>query len=274
MAVQKRFETWPLDRLIPYENNPRLNDEAVADVMESIRQTDNLDPIEVDEEGVILSGHTRLKALKKLGYVETDVIIYVGLTDEQKRKYRLLANKTGEKSGWDIEKLDEELANLDFEGYDFGFDLGDEDEDDKYTLKVNIPQYEVTGDRPNFADMLYSGKADAMIAEIEAAEGITEEERSFLIQAARRHNVFNYRNIAEYYAHATPEMQQLMERSALVIIDVDNAIANGYARLSDDIMAMMENDNNFQTGGGGVIWMPEDFKAPKVLNARWKKGAG
>ena len=63
------------------------------------------------------------------------------------------------------------------------------------------------------------------------------------------HSVFNYRNIAEYYAHATPEMQRLMERSALVIIDVDNAIANGYAKLSAKIADMIgdfseaENDS-------------------------------
>ena len=53
--------------------------------------------------------------------------------------------------------------------------------------------------------------------------------------------MFNYRNIAEYYAHATPEMQQLMEKSALVIIDVDNAIANGYATLMADVLDMMED---------------------------------
>ena len=56
--------------------------------------------------------------------------------------------------------------------------------------------------------------------------------------------MFNYRNIAEYYAHATPEMQRLMEKNALVIIDVDDAIANGYAKLSDDIMAMMEDEDD------------------------------
>jgi ParB-like chromosome segregation protein Spo0J len=55
-----------------------------------------LDPIEIDENGVILSGHTRYKALQKLGYKTVDVILYTGLTDEQKRKYRILANKTGE----------------------------------------------------------------------------------------------------------------------------------------------------------------------------------
>lgn len=168
------------------------------------------------------------------------------LTEEQVAAYRLADNKTGEFAEWDDDKLDEELArilNIDMES--FGFDLSDDDDDDdKYTLKVNIPQYEITGDEPNFADMLDSHKADSLIEEIEGAEGISDEERQFLIQAARRHNVFNYRNIAEYYAHATPEMQRLMERSALVIIDVDDAIAMGYAKLSDDIMAMMEDDDN------------------------------
>ena len=245
--ITKRFERWPLDKLIPYENNPRINDDAVADVIESIRQTADLDPIEVDENGVILSGHTRLKAYKKLKFTETDVMVYEGLTDEQKRKYRLLANKTNEKSGWDIEKLDEKLANLDFGGYDFGFDiggLGDEDVDDKYTMRVNIPQYQPVGDQPNFADMLDSEKTDTLIKHIQEADGISDEERAFLIQAASRHNVFNYRNIAEYYCHASPKMQSLMEESALVIIDVDNAIANGYARLSDDIVAMIDEDDD------------------------------
>ena len=66
-----------------------------------------------------------------------------------------------------------------------------------------------------------------------------EEERQFLKDAAGRHNVFNYRNIAEYYAHATPEMQRLMEKSALVIIDINNAIANGYASLFADVLDTM-----------------------------------
>lgn len=245
--VEKRFETWRLEDIHPYENNPRINDDAVADVIESIRQTENWDPIEVDENGVILSGHTRLKALKKLGYTQTDVIVYEGLTEIQKRKYRVLANKTGEKALWDIEKLDEELADLDFAGYDFGFTFeGEESEESEnpYTMKVNIPQYEPKGDKPNIADMLDRGKADELIEHIESANGITDEEREFLIQAARRHNVFNYRNIAEYYCHATPEMQALMEESALVIIDIDNAIANGYVRLSEDIMAMIDGDDD------------------------------
>lgn len=122
--VTKRFETRQLSDIHPYENNPRRNDDAVADVMESIKQCDNLDPIEVDEDGIILSGHTRLKALKKLGYTDTEVVVYEGLTDEQKRKYRLLANKTGEKALWDLDLLATELEGLDFGDFDFGFENG------------------------------------------------------------------------------------------------------------------------------------------------------
>lgn len=230
----------------PYENNPRKNDKAVDKVAASLDAFGAQAPIIVDKNYVIIAGHTRYKAAKKLGWDEFPCVVADSLTDEQVRAYRLADNKTGEFAEWDDDKLDEELArilNIDMEN--FGFDLSDDnDDDDKYTLKVNIPQYEITGDEPNFADMLDSHKADSLIAEIEGAEGISDDERQFLIQAARRHNVFNYRNIAEYYAHATPEMQRLMERSALVIIDVDDAIAMGYAKLSDDIMAMMEDEDD------------------------------
>lgn len=125
--IQKTFTTLKLDEIIPYENNPRINDEAVADVVASIEQCENLDPIEVDEENVILSGHTRLKALYELGYEETEVVRYTGLTEEQKRKYRLLANKTAEKASWDFGKLDMELEGLDFKGFDFGFNLDEQE---------------------------------------------------------------------------------------------------------------------------------------------------
>lgn len=90
--------------------------------------TDCFAPIErrkgvTDENNVILSGHTRRLALLKMGYEESDVIRVTGLTDLQKRKYRILANKTNEFAGWDFDKLEMELDGLDFEGFDFGLDL-------------------------------------------------------------------------------------------------------------------------------------------------------
>lgn len=122
MKIKKEFKRLPVSALRPYENNPRINDIAVADVIESMKQTGNIDPIEIDENGVILSGHTRLKALQAQGIKETDVLIVSGLTEAQKKKYRILANKAAEKALWDTAKLEVELEGLDFEGYDFGFD--------------------------------------------------------------------------------------------------------------------------------------------------------
>ena len=129
--VKKEFIKVKLDDIIPYENNPRFNDIAVDDVVASIEQTENLDPIEIDENNVILSGHTRLKALYQLGYKETEVLQYTGLSEEKKKKYRLLANKVAEKSEWDFEKLEQELSELDFDDYDFGFDIENDITDDE-----------------------------------------------------------------------------------------------------------------------------------------------
>lgn len=109
-----------LKDITPYPNNPRINDDAVDDVIESIKQCGYIAPIVIDEDNVILAGHTRYKALTKLGYEECDVIIVKDLTLGQKKKYRLYDNKTSEFASWDQKKLIEELSDVDFEGYDFG----------------------------------------------------------------------------------------------------------------------------------------------------------
>lgn len=121
--MEKQFLRMKLSDLVPYENNPRHNEEAIDATIASMQQCGNIDPIEVDENNVILSGHTRRLALLKMGYEESDVIRVTGLTDLQKRKYRILANKTNEFAGWDFDKLEMELDGLDFEGFDFKFDL-------------------------------------------------------------------------------------------------------------------------------------------------------
>ena len=137
MAVAKEFLTLPLDQIVPYKGNPRKNDgEAVDAVISSIRDCEALDPIEIDENNLILSGHTRLKAMKKLGYKTADVVRYSGLTEEQKRKYRILANKTGEFSSWDFSKLEKELEGLSFD-FDFGFDDVEELAEEQETQHEN-----------------------------------------------------------------------------------------------------------------------------------------
>lgn len=248
---KSHYDEWrnPKD-LIPYAKNAKKHDEKqVKNIANSIKRFGWRQECVITTDNVLVIGHGRRLAALKIG-CECPVHIIDKtadeLTDDDIRELRLADNLTNE-SEWDFDIRDEEMADLDFEGFDFDFgldDLGEEEEQSKYTMAVNIPQYEITGEQPNIADMLDTTKADSLISEIEEAEGITDEERDFLIEAAKRHNTFNYRNIAEYYAHATPEMQELMEKSALVIIDVDNAIANGYVRVSDDIMAMMEDEND------------------------------
>lgn len=125
--MEKELKTVKIENIIPYERNPRKNDNAVEDVSESIKQTGYIAPIIVDENMVILCGHTRLKSLKSIGYKEVEVMVCTGMTEEQKKKYRLLDNKVAEKATWDFELLDWELQEVDWEGFDFGFQATDID---------------------------------------------------------------------------------------------------------------------------------------------------
>lgn len=122
-----KLSTMRMDDIRPYPNNPRRNEGAVDAVAESIRQCGYVAPIIVDEDGVILAGHTRYKALKKLGYETADVLVKSGMTEEQKRKYRLLDNKTGELAEWDYDLLEMELDGLDFGDLDLDWGIDMED---------------------------------------------------------------------------------------------------------------------------------------------------
>ena len=104
----------------------------------------------------------------------------------------------------------------------------------KYTEKTDILQYVPTGEKPELNELVDTNKAEELITAVMMSD-VTWDEKVFLMKAAQRHLAFNYRKVAEYYAHANKEMQELMEQSALVIIDFDNAIENGYVKLSKRI---------------------------------------
>jgi ParB-like nuclease domain len=120
-------EWWPVDRVIPYPGNPRIiTDAAVGMVAASIEEFGWRQPIVVDEEGIILVGHTRRLAAIRLGRGRVPVHIAHGLTEAQKRAYRLADNRTGEEAGWALPALDLELSALDQLGFDLsltGFSL-------------------------------------------------------------------------------------------------------------------------------------------------------
>lgn len=132
-------KTVAINEISPYKNNPRKNDQAVDAVIESIKQCGYIAPIIVDENNIILAGHTRYKALKRLNYKQIDVVIKAGLTEEQKRKYRLLDNKTNELAEWDFDLLANELDGLDFGDLDLDWGLGN-DEEEKEIIEDEPPE--------------------------------------------------------------------------------------------------------------------------------------
>ena len=115
-----QIEMWTLDRVRPYENNPRNNDKAVDAVAASIKEFGFSQPIVVDNDSVIIVGHTRLKAAQKLGLERVPVVVATHLTPEQVRAYRIADNKTAEIAEWNYDLLPIELSALQEANYDLG----------------------------------------------------------------------------------------------------------------------------------------------------------
>lgn len=113
------------------------------------------------------------------------------------------------------------------------------DGDNKYSRTIKIPQYEPSNIKPNLWELYDKSKYTELARNIALAD-VPDDVRDFLMLAATRHVVFNYSKIADYYAHAEPKIQRLMEQSALVIIDIDDAIANGYVKLSQRMRELID----------------------------------
>lgn len=130
-----------IDELKPYEKNPRKNDKSVDKVAQSIDQFGFRVPVVIDKDNVIVCGHTRYKAAKKLHLASVPCVVADDLTDEQIKAYRLADNKVGEDSEWDIDLLQGELDDIiDIDMADFGFDLTAAEnkvvEDDDFEMSV------------------------------------------------------------------------------------------------------------------------------------------
>ena len=149
MAQRKDLGEVKLAEIIPYENNPRKNEPAVKAVMNSISEFDFLNPIIVDENMVILAGHTRLIASQRLGLLTAPCIMATGLSEDQKKAYRLVDNKSSELAEWDLEKLTQELSEIDLDMSDFGFDdISEEDFGEDFELK--------SGEQDEFRTMTFT----------------------------------------------------------------------------------------------------------------------
>ena len=250
---------YKIEELKRAEYNPRKEltpeDKEYQKIKKSIEEFGYVEPIIINKDKTIIGGHQRLSVLKDLGYNEVDCI-EVELDKTKEKALNIALNKiTGE---WDYGKLGDLLLELDAENFDLeltGFedfeiegimapiDFGEEDneEENPYTTKINIPQYEIKGEEPEISELYDNTKTKELIEEIKNSN-VSEEQKDFLIKSAQRHLGFNYSKIAEYYAHQDKEMQELMEKSALVIIDYDDAIKNGYTELKKEIDLLAENE--------------------------------
>ena len=239
--------------LIPYVNNSRTHsDEQVAQIAASIKEFGWTNPILVDGSNGIIAGHGRLLAARKLGQTEVPTIELSDLTETQKKAYIIADNRLALSAGWDNEMLTLELNDLLADGFALeilGFDadelsdlLNDKDEKNSYTQKVDIPTYEPSETKPDIKDLFDDSKAFDLIAKIKAAK-LPQAEKDFLMLTAGRHVVLNFQLIADYYAHSDKQVQELMEASALVIVDIDDAIANGWVNLSKKLDEIYDEDN-------------------------------
>jgi len=120
---------------------------------------------------------------------------------------------------------------------------GNKDSENAYTVSTNVPHYQIVGEQPNPSELYDMTKCNELQAEIAGAE-IPDEIREYLILASYRHVVFDYRKAAEYYPHASPEVQRLMENSALIIIDFESAIRNGYVKFSEALAHLEASDEH------------------------------
>ena len=123
----------------------------------------------------------------------------------------------------------------------FGFDEVIKGKDNKYSSKVTTPIYEPSGRKVHLLECYDHQKYLRMCHRIDQSN-VSDEEKKFLKLAASRHIVFNYERIADYYANASKEMQELMEQSALVIIDFDRAIELGFVQLNEKMRALYEQE--------------------------------
>ena len=219
-------------------NNPRIiKNDKFKKLVKSIQEFPEmlkLRPIVVDEDFMVLGGNMRLKASKEAGLKEVWIEVAEGLTEEQKKEFIVKDNVGFGEWEWDMLANEWDSVQLAEWGLDVWQNEDDVKEEEVYTKNIEAPTYEPKNEKPKEEELYNEDKVKELIKKI-GLSNIEKEEKEFLIKAAYRHTVFNYQSIADFYAHSNKAVQELMEDSALVIIDFNKAIENGYVKLSKEL---------------------------------------
>ena len=240
--------------------NPRIiKNDKFKSLKNSIKTLPNymkLRPVILDENMMVLGGNMRLKASIDLGKKEiwTDMFTQADCDEmnkiaiEEERETKTYSEycdeiiiKDNVSSGdweWDMlaNEWDSVLLN------EFGLDVWENEDDIKeeinYTRNIKAPTYEPKNEKPAPHTLYNTDKTEELIDKIKDLK-LHNTEQAFLIYAAYRHTVFDYSKIADFYAHSNKEVQELMEDSALVIIDLDKAIENGFVQLTNSVKELL-----------------------------------
>lgn len=257
-----------------YHQNPRLGN--VQAIMDSLRAHGQYKPV-VANRGThtgrgmeVLAGNHTVKAFRDLQAAEPEdaqwwlmSAVIIDVDEDMAKRIVLVDNRSPELGTYDNEVLTDLLGSLgdlsgtgytdeDLAGLLAGVDdlVGDPELDapvDPYTHSSDIPQYTPTGECPAVDTLVDTTRTQQLEDAISAAD-LPDQVRLFLMAAAQRHTVIDFRAVAEFYAHQPPEVQRLMEAQALVIIDVDDAIARGYAHMRTELHRMFDDQLAIQQG--------------------------
>ena len=235
----------PIEGLRPYHRNPRQGD--VGTIMQSLEHHGQYRPIVVNSRTQeVLAGNHTLEAARQLGW-EQIAATFVDVDEDQAARIVLVDNRSTDLAAYDdavlaelleeLAKTDQGLSGVGFDGDDLDqllADLKADEGENTYTTTIESPIYEPSGPPPAIQDLASTAVRDELLAEIDAAD-LLPEVTDFLRLAAHRHTRFDYETIANYYAHAPENIRKLMEASALVIVDYDQAVERGFVRLHEAI---------------------------------------
>jgi hypothetical protein len=258
MATEHEIEHVAVSELTVHPANPRQGD--IGTIVQSIQNNGWYGTIVAQRStGYVLAGNHRLMAARSL-QLETVPVYWVDVDDKAARRILLADNRSADLATYDDEKLvelllsattDDDLLGTGFDQSDvadlllkmdggLGGDDPDPDDPTRFPREVKSPVYQQTGDCPDVHEMYDRTRTRELLAEIDAATSLPADVADFLRSAAERHTAFRFDRIAEYYTHAPADIQSLMERSALVIIDFNRAVELGFVELREELRRLYD----------------------------------
>lgn len=256
-----KIQTIDIGKIKVNPENPRIiRDDKFQKLVKSIKEFPemlNIRPIILNKKMVIIGGNMRFRAAKEAGMKKIPVLI-ADLTQDQENEFVIKDNLNYGEWDWDIIANEwDEVKLVDWGVSLPGFDGGEmqsgsldlsgsgEGGDGRYTRKIEAPVYTPSDKKPDLTELIDLEKYEQLVSDIDSSS-VSPEIKKFLKFAATRHVVFDYSKIADFYAHAEKPIQDLMEKSALVIIDFDKAIENGFIELSEEVAEQFKKENDGQ----------------------------